>query len=80
MGEGLKWLRGYVCWWLACKLGGGTGLRWRLTLWLLPWAGDYAYWDDPWVVQVRRAERRERRTGLLFDPELDWSTPEASTP
>jgi hypothetical protein len=50
----LKYLRGAVAYFIACKLG--FPLRW--TTWLLPWAGDYAYWNDSWVRWCREANYR----------------------
>lgn len=49
-----RYLRGAVCYFIACKLG----LPLPLIRGLLPWAGDYAYWNDPWVRWCREANYR----------------------
>jgi hypothetical protein len=49
-----KYARGAIAWFIVCKLN--WPLKWSMGL--LPWAGDYAYWNDPWVRWCREANYR----------------------
>lgn len=51
---GLKWLRGVIAYYIVIWWPGSL----EKVHWLLPWAGDYAYWNDPWVRWCREANYR----------------------
>lgn len=48
--------RGWVCWMLCVNLP--LYRTPRLWLWLLPYAGAYAYFDDPYVASIRQRHLR----------------------
>lgn len=51
----LAWLRGLIAYVIFTTVG------WRFlrfTGWLLPWAGEYIYWSDPWVRWCREVPYR----------------------
>lgn len=50
-----KWWRGLIAYAVVIAW---PGLFPRWMFWILPWAGDYAYWNDPWVRWCREANYR----------------------
>jgi hypothetical protein len=57
------WLRGLIAYLIYTSLGHRFL---RATSWLLPWAGDYAYWNDPWVRWCREVPYRAPRNAPPF--------------
>lgn len=53
-----KMSRGYLCWLLVIAVSPQHwAVRW-IWWWALPFAGDYAYFDDPYVASIRHRHLR----------------------